>query len=60
MKRTPAQNQRAYRRRHPEYEITEAMRVKARYRAMSALARTYPKVYGRLYEIELRKLREGK
>ena len=36
------------------------MRTKARYRAMSALARKHPGEYTRLYESELKKLREGK
>jgi len=57
-KRTAAQNQRNYRKRHPEYETTEAMRVKARYRSMSELARRYPLVYQRLYDLELKKLKD--
>jgi hypothetical protein len=36
------------------------MRVKARYRAFAALARKYPKVYARLYAVELEKLRNEK
>jgi hypothetical protein len=57
---TPAKTQRAYRKRTPEYQITEAMRVKARYRAMSALARRHPAEYVQLYNIELEKLVKGK
>ncbi len=49
--------QRKYRKNHPEYQVSEAMRVKARYRAMAALAKRYPKIYARLYDTELEKLR---
>ena len=58
--KSSARAQHRYREATPEYRETEAMRVKARYRAMSALARKHPAEFGKLYEAELEKLRESK
>lgn len=60
-RKSSADAQKKYRDSHPAYQVTEAMRVKARYRAMAALARRYPKIYLRLYAAELEKIKkEGK
>jgi len=56
-RKSSADAQKKYRDSHPAYQVTEAMRVKARYRAMAELARRYPKIYRRLYAAELEKLR---
>lgn len=54
-----AEAQKRYRKGNPGYAVTEAMRVKARYRAMAALTRKYPAEYAKLYSAELQKLQEG-
>lgn len=56
-RKSSADAQKRYRDSNPAYKVTEAMRVKARYRAMAELARRYPKIYRRLYTAELEKLR---
>jgi hypothetical protein len=58
--RKNAEAQKRYRDGNPGYQVTEAMRVKARYRAMSRLAQKYPRIYTRFYAIELEKLRNEK